>query len=179
MREEHIPFEEFIQREIHLLREVGLSDFVWDTTSPTQANKKSYGAPKELSLQQLDNLMDQLSDKLQGHNYLSRGLYAMQLERWFRHGLGQDMLVLPYPELESHPQQVYAKVLEFVGMPPHSLSQDLLHEKFNHNDAIADQMLNSTRLQLTTFFDQSKIDMMDLLKTHNKSFDYDWQALWD
>jgi Sulfotransferase domain len=110
---------------------------------------------------------------------LSRGLYALQLQRWFRHGLGPDMLLLPYPELEWNPQQVYRQVLEFVGMPHHALSKDMLLKKYNYNEFITEPMSNSTRLRLAAFFEESRVELMNLLQEHDKILDHDWDALWD
>ena len=149
-------------------------DFAWDEAYTIN---RTYSTPTNFSLQQIDEVMDRVSDQLKGHNYLSRGLYAMQLARWFRRGLGEDMLIIPYPELEFHPEKVYSRVLEFAGMPSHALSQEILSEKFNFNDAITEPISTSTRQQLTTFFENSRAELVDLLKSHNKSQEWDWRTL--
>ncbi|CAB9522758.1 Carbohydrate (N-acetylgalactosamine 4-sulfate 6-O) sulfotransferase 15 [Seminavis robusta] len=175
MREEHVPFEDFISREIKLLREMGLFVAHDEDSDPTTSIVGS--KQEQLSLPELDKLFDQVSDQLKGHNYLSRGLYAMQLERWFRHGLGDDLLVLPFPYLETQPEQVYSAILELVGMPTHTLSDELLHKQFNYNNALTDPLHNSTRNMLATFFHQANQDLVELLERHNHSQNYDWQKV--
>ena len=199
LREEHVPFEEFIGRELSLLQEWGLlTDFQFNyydlpASSNTFLNNNnnnnnlqasssliadSNKKPSNHSLEELDQLYDQVSDQLQGHNYLSRSMYAMQLERWFRHGLGPDMMILPYAEMALHPAEVYAQVLEFVGMPFHQLSQDLLTKKFNYNSAVTEPLRNSTRSMLAKFFHGANQDLVELLKQYNhSSAAYDWQSL--
>ena len=205
MREEHIPFEEFIEREIALLKElgltefqidgVGLTDFETDGESeylydqsppplippPTTTTVQSVSRRKQhFSRKQLDQLYDRVSDELQGHNYLARSMYAMQLERWFRHDLGKDMLILPYTRMSTHPAEFYAQVLDFMGMPPHELSPDLLTKKFNYNDAVTDPLRNTTRDMLARFFRGPNEQFIELLQEHNHtggSLDYDWRNL--
>jgi Sulfotransferase domain len=55
------------------------------------------------------------------HTYLARGRYAEQLERWLALFPREQLLVLPSEELSAEPGQTYARVLEFLGAPPHEL----------------------------------------------------------
>ena len=182
MREEHSPFETFIERELQLLRELGLTDFEMQDDNTSNNNNQEGAASnahtnKAFSLEELDHLYDQVSDQLKGHNYLSRGLYALQLERYFRHGLGDNLLVLPYPWLATQPAKVYAQLLDFAGMPPHALSEETLTSKFNYNDAITDPLPNATRTTLERFFAQPNQALVDLLAQQNHSREYDWHKL--
>ena len=52
------------------------------------------------------------------YTYVSRGLYAEQLERWPR----ERMLVVPSEDLLESPRETYARVLDFLGAPPHELA---------------------------------------------------------
>ena len=53
--------------------------------------------------------------------YASRGLYADQLERWLAVFPREQLLVVPSEDLLDRPAETYARVLEFVGAPPHEL----------------------------------------------------------
>lgn len=50
--------------------------------------------------------------------YISRGLYAEQLERWFQHFPREQLLVLFAEDFRDRPGSVYPDVLEFVGVRP-------------------------------------------------------------
>jgi hypothetical protein len=52
------------------------------------------------------------------HSYLSRGLYAEQLERWFAHFPREQLLVLRAEDFVARPTDVYSEVLEFLGLHP-------------------------------------------------------------
>lgn len=51
-------------------------------------------------------------------SYLSRGLYAEQLERWFAHFPREQLLVLLAEDFRARPTGVYAEVLAFLGLRP-------------------------------------------------------------
>ena len=55
------------------------------------------------------------------YTYASRGLYADQLERWLAVFPREQLLVVPSEDLLDRPAETYARVLEFVGAPPHEL----------------------------------------------------------
>jgi Sulfotransferase domain len=50
--------------------------------------------------------------------YLARGLYADQLERWLEHFPREQLLVLRSEEFLARPDEVYARVFEFLGLRP-------------------------------------------------------------
>lgn len=56
-----------------------------------------------------------------GQTYRARGLYAAQLERWLAVFPGEQLLVLGNEELSARPDATYARVLEFLDLPPHTL----------------------------------------------------------
>jgi hypothetical protein len=55
------------------------------------------------------------------YTYRARGRYAEQLERWFAVFPQEQLLVLPSEDLLGDADRAYARVLEFVGAPPHRL----------------------------------------------------------
>ena len=52
------------------------------------------------------------------HSYLSRGLYAEQLERWLEHFDEEQLLVLRAEDFGERPAEVYAQILDHVGLRP-------------------------------------------------------------
>jgi hypothetical protein len=57
------------------------------------------------------------------HTYKARGRYAEQLERWLGVFPPEQLLFLPTEDLGAEPQQTHARVLEFLGAPPHELDE--------------------------------------------------------
>jgi Sulfotransferase domain len=55
------------------------------------------------------------------YTYLARGRYAEQLERWLACFPREQLLVLANEELAAEPAETYARVLAFLGAPPHEL----------------------------------------------------------
>ena len=48
--------------------------------------------------------------------YLSRGLYAEQLERWYEHFPREQLMVIRTEDFASRPAEIYADVLRFLGL---------------------------------------------------------------
>ena len=55
------------------------------------------------------------------YTYLARGRYAEQLERWLAVFPREQLLVVASDELAVEAGETYARVLEFLGAPPHAL----------------------------------------------------------
>jgi hypothetical protein len=55
------------------------------------------------------------------HTYKARGRYAEQLERWLDVFPRDRLLILPSEDLGADPEAAHARVLEFLGAPPHRL----------------------------------------------------------
>ncbi|HEX2504969.1 MAG TPA: sulfotransferase [Gaiellaceae bacterium] len=49
-------------------------------------------------------------------SYLSRGLYAEQLERWFEHFPREQLHVIRFEDLAADPARIYRETLEFLGL---------------------------------------------------------------
>jgi Sulfotransferase domain len=61
--------------------------------------------------------------------YLSRGLYAEQLERWLGHFARKQLLVLKTEDLLARPAETYAGVLSFLGLRDWRLDDFPEHNK--------------------------------------------------
>ena len=55
------------------------------------------------------------------HSYVLRGRYAEQLETWLRPFPREQLLVLSTEELGADTEAAYARVLDFLGLAPHTL----------------------------------------------------------
>ena len=58
---------------------------------------------------------------LRHYTYVARGMYAEQLERWYQHFRRDRVLVLQSERLFEQPAETYARVLEWLGLPEHTL----------------------------------------------------------
>jgi hypothetical protein len=55
---------------------------------------------------------------LRRYSYLARGRYAEQLERWMALFPPEQLLVLRAEELFAHPEESFARILDFLGLAP-------------------------------------------------------------
>jgi len=55
------------------------------------------------------------------HTYKARGRYAEQLDRWLAVFPRDQLLIVPSDDLAAEPAETHARVLEFLGAPPHRL----------------------------------------------------------
>ena len=49
------------------------------------------------------------------HSYLARGIYADQLENWFKHYSKRQFLILATEDFAKNPQQILKQFFDFVG----------------------------------------------------------------
>ena len=92
------------------------------------------------------------------HTYVSRGLYADQLERWFELFPREHVLTLTTEELGERPAETYATVLSFLGAPPHAL--DAYPRVFDRDYP---PMRDETRRALTARFAEPNRRLEELL----------------
>jgi hypothetical protein len=96
----------------------------------------------------------------QHHSYLSRGLYAEQLEVWYGLFPKEQILVLRSEDLFSDPERIYRDVLRFLGVPPFSLRQ---YEVFNPRRYT--EMGPGARQRLVEYFAEPNERLYDLVGT--------------
>jgi len=100
------------------------------------------------------------------HAYLARGRYAEQLERWFAVFPRAQLLVLPSENLAAEPGQTYARILDFLGAPPHQLGSYPRVYKQDYSE-----MNPETRRRLAEHFAEPNRRLYELLGR-----DLGWQA---
>lgn len=81
------------------------------------------------------------------HSYLTRGMYADQLERWMRLFPRDRFLILASEELYERPAEIVDEVLRFLGLPPWHLADYPTYNKMGSG-----QMAPATREELLAYF---------------------------
>ena len=92
------------------------------------------------------------------YTYASRGLYVEQLERWLAVFPREHLLIVPSEDLLERPRETYARVLEFLGAPPHEL--DSYPRVFVRE---YDEMDRGTRERLSARFAEPNARLYELL----------------
>jgi sulfotransferase family protein len=110
------------------------------------------------AIEQLDADPDSFVSEWWEHSYVSRGLYADQLERWLELFPREQLLVLTTDELGNRPAETYASVLGFLGASPHAL--DAYPRVFDREYA---PMRDETRKALTARFAEPNLRLEELL----------------
>jgi hypothetical protein len=121
LKYETLPFEHAIEQEqerLHGEREKMLADIGYDSYS------------------------------YRHHSYLSRGVYADQLEIWMNLFPREQMLILQSEDFFARPGQLFQKVLEFLDLPPWELSE---YKPYNAREYST--MNAATRRQLIDYFE--------------------------
>jgi len=100
------------------------------------------------------------------HAYLKRGIYAYQLENWFKIFPREKFLIMKTEDLKKDPQKIVNKIYDFVDLP-HLKIQECL----NRNIAHYPKPINSdTRKELIDYFKPHNEKLYKLLNTN---FDWD------
>jgi hypothetical protein len=92
-------------------------------------------------------------------SYLARGRYAEQLEVWLRYFPRDQVHVMRSEDLFGDPEATYGEVLDFLGLPPHSLRD---YKPYNANKA-PKGMSVETREHLEASFAEPNQRLTDLL----------------
>jgi hypothetical protein len=92
------------------------------------------------------------------HTYKARGRYAEQLERWLAVFPPEQLLIVPSEDLLGEPEATHARVLRFLGAPPHRLeSYPRVFERQY------EPMRPETRERLAAEFEEPKRRLYELL----------------
>jgi hypothetical protein len=92
------------------------------------------------------------------HTYKARGRYAEQLERWLAVFPREQLLIVPSEDLGAEPVETYARVVAFLGAPPHRL--DSFPRVFEQR---YEPMRPETRERLAAEFEEPNRRLYELL----------------
>ncbi|MFB9238600.1 sulfotransferase domain-containing protein [Plantactinospora siamensis] len=81
------------------------------------------------------------------YTYRARGRYLEHLEPWLDRFPPEQLLILPSETLYREPAATYARVLDFLGLPPHELAR---YEVFNDRRSAA--LDPALRAELSAYF---------------------------
>ena len=106
--------------------------------------------------------------RFRAYSYLPRGIYADQLERWFKYYNRKQFLVLAAENLRKNRQQTMDQIFDFLEVPPFQVGEggDLRDE----NVGSYEEMEESTRKLLVEYFKPHNEKLYKLLQ---RSFDWD------
>lgn len=100
------------------------------------------------------------------YSYVSRGLYADQLRRWFAAFPRNQFLILDSADLFRDPELTYRRVLTFLGLGADAMPSFAVHNATNHHDAdvgVVDRLVSR--------FSGPNDELYELIGTR-----YDWLA---
>ena len=100
-----------------------------------------------------------------GHPYITRGIYAGQLENWFKCYDRKQFLILATEDLHENPQRTLDQVFDFLGVSPFQVGN-----LRNLNTGNYEEMNEGTRKFLIEYFKPHNERLSKLLK---RSFDWD------
>jgi ABC-type polysaccharide/polyol phosphate transport system ATPase subunit len=100
------------------------------------------------------------------YSYLKRGLYAEQLDRWFRCFPREQFLIMSTEQLMSHTAECYERAVQFLGVPEWKL-QDF---KLLHEGGYEMEMNEEIRRSLSEYFKPHNAALFEMIGET-----YDWE----
>ena len=100
------------------------------------------------------------------HSYLARGIYADQLENWFKHYRKRQFLILTTEDLRKNSQQTLDQIFDFLGLSPFKIENLTDRNVGNYKG----KMNEDTRKFLIEYFKPHNERLSKLLQ---RSFDWD------
>lgn len=97
----------------------------------------------------------------QNYSYLARGMYAAQLERWFKHFPREQFLILSSRDFLQQPAHELQRVLDFIDAP--RWQPQTFHSS---NEGKYEMMNEDTRARLVEFFAPHNARLDELLGIH-------------
>ena len=86
------------------------------------------------------------------HSYLTRGIYAVQLERWFKYFPREQFLILNSEDFYKNTKEVYKRVLDFLDVP----------------DFIPDISTKHKQKEYSSINPKTRENLVDYFKPHNE-----------
>lgn len=151
------PVERAYSQYHHQVR-LGLEDLSFEQAVQSEA---------ERLIGEFENMIldDQYySFNFQNYSYLARGMYADQLERWFKHFPREQFLILQSENFYRHTAREFQRVLDFLHLPPWQPPHF-----WTSNEGKYEPMNPDTRAQLSEFFAPHNARLYELLKV-----EFDW-----
>lgn len=82
------------------------------------------------------------------YSYVSRGLYAQQLERWLKVFPREHLLIIKSEEFSREPERIFDHALRFLGLPSHPLPEYPAHRSGTYVE-----MQPETRARLARYYE--------------------------
>ena len=95
------------------------------------------------------------------HSYLTSGIYADQLERWFKYFPREQFLILSSEDFYKEPNKILNQVFQFLGIPDFNQETFSVFRKGNYS-----KMNPETRKKLVEFFKPHNERLYKLLGTN-------------
>jgi hypothetical protein len=171
-------FEELIDEEVKSLKLVGLSHAPL-RTDKYRPDDPGFAIP-DLTKTQSEDLHWKHYRKMFHGNFLQRGMYITQMKHWLEYFSLDDgthhegkapLLVLNYEKFRKEPNEVFSRLLKFVGAAPFVPAQGF-NASINSHEYRGDQMLPETRKYLSALFRPYNDMLADTLGE-------DWRGVWD
>ena len=182
-----VDFETAIRNEMAYMRKVGLS-----SAPLLPADQSMSDADLQHFVNQLEPTQFQIPSNVvldtggvveQAHkevianftntNFLQRGMFGPQLQRWLRYySLGESLLVLKFEDLQAYPDRTYKQILDFLGAPRFDLQPDDFDKayrtrgQYRRKGMIHPPLRNETRHYLELFFQPYNAMLESLLGRH-------------
>lgn len=163
-------FEELIDEEVGNLRKIGLSKAPHRTWNYTPDDHR-FAIPN-LSVEKFENLFWKHYRGMFTNNYIQRGMYMAQIRHWLPYfPLNESLLVLNYEAFQSHPEEVFGRLLDFIGASPFTPTDGFgtVHNKRGLN---ASAIAPETRRYLSAIFRPYNDLLADTLGD-------EWRGVWD
>ena len=101
------------------------------------------------------------------YSYIKRGLYAEQMERWYKHFPRDQIMIIESERFFKDPQRYTNEVLRFIGLSPIKLKK---YHKVNKGSYKKRSMEPETREMLQRYFKKPNQDLYELI---GKKFTWD------
>lgn len=183
-------FEKYIQQELQAMHKVGISNAPilssdWDPINTLQDHLFD-NPPNNMTREQSDHAHWMVYRIRHIRNYLQRGIYSVQLERWIKFfPLNESLLVINNERFTREPRKVMGEVLRFLGSPQPdyfsdlNVSVSLKEEELLSRRGVSNllsvggyaPMSNSTRRFLEKFYKPYNDQVADLLGE-------EWRGVW-
>jgi hypothetical protein len=97
--------------------------------------------------------------------YLERGIYADQLESWFKYFPREQILILSSEDFFANPASVYAQTLEFLHVPQRRIAaSEQGYKQYNKSkDTIPSHMSPEMRRYLIDYYQPPNVRLYELL----------------